>query len=200
MAIADMFRLLSPLSVEREINGELVTFYTCSIRTCARLSTMLSELAGHMATLMGGDASRDQGTTTEDYQNAEGDIVQKTITEPINPSLAKIRADQKQRSLQGAVDSLMSDKNRSAIGALMMDSMKDKFPRGKQVPSDQALDFVDGMDVATFIEVVKGVASANAKVFGDLGKGLGQAVQDQAEKLLGKENVAASLEAQKTDG
>ena len=201
MSFADKFRLLSPLSVDREIHGQQVTFYTCSVRTCAKLSGVLSKLAGHFTTLIGANSDRDQGKTEEDYQTEAGEIISKTIVEPINPDLAQLRADQKERAVAGAIEALFSTKNRAAIGELLMDSMKDEFPRGKKPPAEECQGFIDEMDVPTLIEFLKGLAAANAKVFGDLGKGLGRAVQDKAKELLGGEvTVEAKNEEPPTDG
>ena len=199
-AIAEMFRLLSPLSVDREIHGKTATFYTCSVRTCARLQNLLSKMAGYLSTLMGADSKRDQGKVEEDYQTESGEVIQKTRVEPINPDLARLRTQQKQAAVEGAVQELLSDSNRTAIGELLMDSLKDNFPRGKKRPAEECLEFVDSMDLPTLILFLQGLAMANAKVFGDLGKGLGRAVQTQAEKLLGKVRDEDANEDPPTDG
>lgn len=206
MSIAEKFRLLSPLSVDREIHGVKVTFYTCSVRTCARLSSLLSKLAGHFTTLLGSNSGRDQGTTEEVYAPPEGEtgeIMTKTVVQPINPDLAAFRSTQRENAVKGAVDALFDEKNRAAIGELLMDSLKDDFPRGTKRPVDECLAFVDEMDIPTFIEFLKGLAEANSKVFGDLGKELGRAVQGKAGELLGKlgtEESAEASEEQPTDG
>jgi hypothetical protein len=56
------------------------------------------------------------------------------------------------------------------------------------------------MDLPTFVEFLKGLAEANAKVFGDLGKELGRAVQDKAGELLGTTLEANESAEQTTDG
>ena len=83
-----------------------------------------------------------------------------------------------------------------------MDSLKDDFPRGVKRPVEECQSFVDEMDLPTFIEFFKGLAEANSKVFGDLGKELGRAVQDKAGELFGTpaESADESPEAQQTDG
>jgi hypothetical protein len=111
-----------------------------------------------------------------------------------------MRVVQRKKSVEGAISALTNEKNMAAMGALMMNSLKDNYDRRKNYTAEQCKAFVEEMDFPTFIEVLKGVAAANAKVFGDLGKGLGRAVQEKAEELLGKENVVASPEDQPTDG
>ena len=207
MSIAEKLRLLSPLSVDREIHGMQVTFYTCSVRTCARLSSLLSQLAGHFTTLLGSSSARDQGSTEEVYappEGEKGEIMTKTVVQPINPDLAALRTKQRENAVKGAIAALFDEKNRAAIGELLMDSMKDDFPRGKKRPADECQEFIDSMDVATLPLFLSGLAEANAKVFGDLGKGLGRAVQDKAQELLGGITVEAkdetSNEEPPTDG
>lgn len=185
-AISEMFQLLSPLTVEREINGRMVTFYTCSVKTCARLKGFLSSMAGHISVLISGNAASGQATVTEDWQDTDGAMVQKTTTQAINPDLDELRSTRRQRAIQGAVDALMDDSTRAALGELLMDSLKDNFPRGSKRPVEECRGFVDEMDPPTLMQFIGGLAEANAKVFGDLGKGLGQAVQAKAEELLGK--------------
>lgn len=196
-AIADMFRLLSPLTVDREINGKTVTFHTCSVRTCARLSSFISKMAGHLSVLMTSE-NRDQGKVEEDYQTKEGEIIQKTIVDPINPDLAELRVAKRKKAVEEAFSELMSEPNRALIGDLLMDSLKENFPRGEKRPADECLEFVDSMDVPTFIQFLIGLAAANAKVFGDLGKELSRAFQAKAGELLGTK--APASEARPTDG
>lgn len=201
MSFATKFRLLSPLSVVREIHDRKVTFYTCSVRTCARLAGLISEVTGHITALLGSNSDRDQGTTEEVFQPADGEIMTKTVRSPINPDLAALRGKQRKVAVEGAIKALLSDKNRAAVGELLMDSLKDDFPRGEKRPVEECLGFIDEMDVPTFVEFFKGLAEANAKVFGDLGKELGRAVQDKAGELFGsKESADESQEDQPTDG
>lgn len=184
MSITEKFRLLSPFSVDREIHGQKVTFYTCSVRTCAKLSGLLSQLASNFTTLLAGGAV-DQGSTEEVYHQPDGELMTKKVIEPINPDLATMRGKQREKAVHGAIQALFDPKNRAAIGELLMDSLKDEFPRGQKRPVDECQEFVDQMDLPTFIEFLRGLAAANAKVFGDLGKELGRAVQDKAKELLG---------------
>jgi hypothetical protein len=164
---------------------------------------LLAELAGHFTTLLASNSGRDQGSTEEVYappEGEKGEIMTKTVVQPINPDLATLRTNQRERSVQGAIKSLFSDANRAALGELIMDSLKDDFPRGKKRPAEECLEFVDSMDLPTFVEFLKGLAEANAKVFGDLGKELGRAVQDKAGELLGTTLEANESEEQTTDG
>ncbi len=200
VAISEMFQLLSPFSVDREINGKTVTFYTCSVKTCARLSGFLTEMAGHLSVLVGGNAANGQATVAEDWRDSDGAMVQKTTTQAINPDLEEVRVSRRQRAVEGAISACFDEKNRAAVGDLLMDSLKDNFPRGEKRPREECLSFIDQMDPPTLTQFLQGLAMANAKVFGDLGKELRQAVQAKAEELLGKAAPKESPEDQQTDG
>lgn len=200
MAIPERFRLLSPASVTREINGEDFTFYTVSLRVAAKMAPLLSRLAGHFSTLLSGDPKQDQGRIEEDFATPEGEVISKTTVQPINPELATMRAEKREQAIRGAVDALLDPQNRRALGELLMDSLRDDFPRGaKNRDAGEIQEFVDGMDIPVFIEFLKGLAAANAKVFGDLGNGIGRAVQARAKELLG-EAAEPDLVATGTDG
>ncbi len=200
VAISEMFQLLSPFSVDREINGKTATFYTCSVRTCARLQGFLTTMAGHLSVLIGGNSANSQATVSEDWQDTDGAMVQKITTQAINPDLDELRTNRRQRAVEGAISACFDEKNRAAVGELLMDSLKDNFPRGVKRPKEECLAFVDEMDPPTLAQFLQGLAMANAKVFGDLGKGLGRAVQEQAEKLLGKSSEEKQTETPPTDG
>jgi hypothetical protein len=187
MAIPDKFRLLCPQGEIRTIEGVDFTFYPVSLRCAAKMAPLLSRLAGHFSLLLGGESRTDQGRTIEDYTTADGDVVSKTVVDPINPDLARLRDEQRERSIAGAVEAILDDRHRLAVGELLMDSLRDDFPRGaKQRSAADIQDFVDQMEVPVFIEFVKGLAAANARIFGDLGKGIGRAVQAKADELLGE--------------
>lgn len=193
MAIPDRFRLLSRHSVTRSIEGQDFVFYPVSLRVAARMAPLLAQLARHFSTLLSGDRKVDQGRTEEDFTNQDGDVVQKTRLDPINPELARIRADQREAAVAGAVEALLADKHRLALGELLMDSLRDDFPRGAKARSASDIqEFVDEMEIPVFVEFLLGLAQANAKVFGDLGKEIGRAVQERAGSLLGKASLAAS--------
>lgn len=200
VAISEMFQLLSPFSVDREINGKQVTFYTCSVKTCSRLKGFLTEMAGHLSVLIGGNPANGQAVVSEDWQDTDGAMVQKTTTQAINPELEELRMTRRRKAIEGAVGACFDSKNRAAIGELLMDSLKDNFPRGEKRPSEECLGFIDQMDPPTLTQFLQGLAMANAKVFGDLGKALGRAVQDKTDQLLGKDNEQEKSEDQTLDG
>lgn len=183
MALPQRLQLLSPSSVEKEILGETYRFYSVGVRTAAKLSSTIANLAGHIAVLMGG-GQKDQGSTIEDYTAPGGEAVSKTHSDPINPDLAKLRADQRRSSVTQALTQLMDQKTRQVLGELLMDSMRDDFPRGQARNAEEAREFVDQMDLPVLVQFLAGLIEANKNFFGDLGNQLVAAFKRKAGEVL----------------
>ncbi len=194
MAIADKIRLLVPFSVERKIGEENFKFYQVKVRVAAKMSGFLSRMAGHVATLLT-DGKQDVGTQIEDFNDPEsGAVVTKTTQNPINPDLAELRTAQRKAGVEGAISELMSKGSRKAIAELLCNSLRDEFP--DKNPSDADLAFFDDLEIPVYIQFIRGLFEANQNIVGDLGKGLGRAVQERAEEMLGQ----ISPEKTETDG
>ena len=185
MALADRFRLLSPHFVEREVGGTSFKYYANSVRVAARMAPMIARLAGHLSTLLG-SAERDQGRVIEDFESkGSGERISKTVLDPINPDLAKMRVEKRQAAVQGAIEALLDEGARLNLCEMLVDSLRDEFPRtGDRVQT--AKELAEGMDTITFVEHMRGLAAANAKVFGDLGNFVRRAVRQKAGDLLGQ--------------
>lgn len=198
MNVAEKYGLLSPSSVTEEINGRKWTFFMCSVATCARLAPVLSRLAGHVSTLLTPN-NKDQGGTEETYVEG-GTTVSKTEYHPINPDLARLRTAQREKAVQGAISELLDGKNCAAIGRLLMDSLRDDFPRSETRTDEQCAHFVESMDAPILVQFLRGLMRANGRMFGDLGKELGRVVRQKAAELLGEDGEAPSPDPQPVDG
>lgn len=186
MALSDKFRLLSPLYEEVDISGSLFRFYPCSVGAAARMAEAISEMASHFSVLLG-PKERDYGHQVEDFEDKKaGQVVSKTVVDPIRPEMAQLRSAERSRAVQGAINTLMGPKHRLALAELLADSLRDDFPRDKPRSADELQKWVEGMDVSILMQFVIGLSKANAKVFGDLGNLVGQAVRDQVGGLLNK--------------
>lgn len=187
MSIPDRFRLLSPVSASKTIEGVDYVFYTCSVGLLASLAPTLAKLVSQFMTLLAKDED-DRGYTEENYSSGEGqtrEFINKTTYEPVSAERAKLRAEQREAAIEKALSEVLHDKNRTAVARLIMNSLRDDFDRKVKLNDQQARDFADEMDAPVFVQFVMGMATANARVFGDLGKALGRAVQKQAVGLLG---------------
>lgn len=193
MALPDKYRLLSPHFVEREINGETFKFFPVSLGASAPMADMISELSRHFSVIFS-DTNRDQGSTHEEMEDPDGATMKKTTVQPINPDLAMIRIDKRSAAVQKAIETLVNPKYRLALGELLMNSLREDFPREdrKSRKSAETQDWIDSLELPTFIEFLKGLAEANAEVFGAMGKSLKDALGGQVTAAL--EGLAASEE------
>jgi len=183
-SIPERFRLLSPHCVTREIAGESYVFYPCSLGAVARMATLIQKLSGHLATLLIDD-SKDRGVAEENYTDEGGTFVNKRATSEASLELASLRTEQRRDAVQGAVDALLDPDHRISLGKLVMNSLREDFPRGREIPADVAREFVESMDLPVFVEFLRGLAEANTKTFGDLGKRLRDFLVNAAPGLVG---------------
>lgn len=184
MALPDKYRLLSPFFVEREIAGSMFKFYPNSVRVAARLGDTIADLSAHISVLLS-NTQRDQGSVHEEVKDAEGMTVTKTSVQPINPDLAKLRVEKRATAVKKATEKLTSPQNRMILAELLMDSLRDDYDRGKNRTSEDLQELVDGMEIPVLMEFLAGLVAANAKVFGDLGKTLKDALGEQLGGALG---------------
>jgi len=191
MALPDKFRVLSPLYHDQEIGDNSFRFYTNSVKAAAKTSQLLEELAAHVSVLLG-KTSQDQGHIVEDFKDPEtGASVEKTSVPPINPDLARLRSEERQKAVRGAIKALLNAKHRMTIAELLMDSLRDDWDRAKPHPSQEIQEFLDGMDMPTLVSFIKGWATANAKLFGELGNVMSGPMKAAQAEIVGQ--VKASL-------
>lgn len=173
------FALLSPQAVEHQVNDKLLRFYTVRPRTAARLSKTISKLAGALSTLLADNSSSD--ISSEEMKDGGASNLRISA---ISPELAELRTTQRRMAVEDAINTLFDERQQTALVELIMDSLRDDCPRK---PSGQDIEkFQDDMDMSTYIELLTGMAKANAKVFGDLGKGLFRAFKAKAEGLIAR--------------
>lgn len=191
MSIPERLRLLCPHTETADIEGQTFTFYTCSFGVVARLAPVIARLMSKFAVLMG-NGQQDQGYVSEDYVDENGMVISKTTTEAITAELAETRARQREEAVQVAVETVLADHNRLAVARMISDSLRDDFPRGKDKPKDDELRaWMDDLDLPVFFQFLMGMLKANKRVFGDLGKGLGPALQKQVDDALKRAGAAS---------
>lgn len=155
---------LTPKYTEVEINGENVNFYPVSISVAFQIKEAIKPIARALGNLMA-DSSSDRGYTSS--RNAEG--FEQTVVDPMSVELARFRNEKREQAILDIVDSITERKSRTALGRLIMNSMRDEFPNQKLEQADVD-NFLDAVDTDTMVQLVKGVLKANARVFGPFGE------------------------------
>jgi hypothetical protein len=169
MSFLDKIRLLVPVKHSQRIGDSTFAFYQCSPRRLAATANLVATLAGSVAVLMA-DTSGEAGHVIQDFEDPEtGEKGTTTQMNPVSVEMAAHRVKRQQDAIQALVKSAMVDDNRRALIELIVDSLRDEFPRGNGAPSEVIEEF-DNMDLGNFSQFFIGMMKANATVFGDLGK------------------------------
>ena len=197
MSFADRIRLLIPVTVEETVGDATFKFYQCSPKTLAATATLVAKLAGSISMLFA-DKAGDSGHTVQDFSDPEsGEFGQTTVINATPEPLVAQRAARRKQAIEDIISSLLVDEHREALIRLVINSLRDDFPRNQPVSVDDLATF-DDMDMGPFSQFFVGMMRANAKVFGDLGKQLLERVQgtvvgapsDEAEEAPAAEEPA----------
>lgn len=168
---------LTPKYETVEINGTPVNFYPVSIVCAFNIKEAIKPFARAFASLLA-DTSGDRGYTSS--KSADG--FEQTVVKPMGVELAELRAKQRDAAVLDLVDSVTEVRSRTALGRLIMDSMRDEFPSRKHEQND-VNDFLEKVDTDTMIQLVKGVLKANARVFGPFGQKVAGAFKAMGGRL-----------------
>jgi hypothetical protein len=162
---------LTPKFVEHEVNDETLNFYPVSISTAFQIKEVLKPLARSLSLAMI-NTDGDRGYT--DTRSEDGFV--QTIVNPVSPEMAELRSKQKESAILDAIEALTERRSVTAIGRLIMDSLRDEFHGKKQEQKDVDL-FMDSVDTTTLIQLLTGVAKANKRLFGPFGERIGEMIK-----------------------
>lgn len=190
---------LEPKAIEHKVGDQKLKFYPMSIGTAFKLKSVGKSLSLLLSVLFTSDKN-DAGTKIRLFGNDAGGQDSEQIGEPIMPELAALRLKQKADSINSFFDTLTSDETQGIFALIVMDSLRDQFPKEGR-PSAAA--FMEGVYLPMLPDLLMGVAKANQGVFGPLadefGAAMGKARTAMREKLAvaGTPNsVPASSEAE----
>lgn len=170
---------LAPTFVEHEVNGNSCHFYPVSVKTLYTVKQLGKPIAKAL-TILFASKGNDTNTVQREFSNTEGSAGGKEVAiEAISVELAKHRTAEQVEAVEYLVDAFTDQANAQVIGRLIMDSMRDEFPR--DFNNDDVCEFMDDpdLDAATLGQLLIGVSKANARIFGPFG-----------EKALAKVNLA----------
>lgn len=156
---------LNPSFVEHEVGGRVCKFYPISVRVLFQMRGLAKPIAQAVSTLLTSRGD-DIGRESVEVQAPDGGRQLRTTIQPIQEGLAKTRFDQRNATLTSLIDQLMSDGAADMIATLIMDSMRDDFPRSTST-QDRAK-FVAEIPAEAAAEMLTGVAKANKKLFDPL--------------------------------
>lgn len=180
---------LSPSGITHKIAGKDYTFYPISVQMAFRLRTMGSKMMAAFGALFV-DTSADVGSHNRIVSDSQGSAVNEITVDPIDPRLAEIRAEHKQKAFQSLFDAIVNDDNKEILAEVVMDSLKDVFGEGARPSPDE---FLADVPLPVFTEMLIGVFKANKGVLGPLGEAatdlLNKLVEDGTQKAVEKMTV-----------
>ena len=160
-----MSALFKSKTVTSSVGGIEVEFWSCSFPVLFMLKSAVGPISKLFLNLFRGNR-QDVSRFQEDTRDKDGAPVRVVQEQAITPEMAKMRAEQTNKSVQDALDGIFADQNRLLLGRVLMDSMRNVCPRKPEVK--QIEEFLADLDLGQVVEMLQGVAKANAEVFGPL--------------------------------
>jgi hypothetical protein len=175
-------------SIDKKINDETVTFYEIS----AGKIFDLKNLAGPIGRLIDAMQKNQNSIASKTSRyGAGGDEPAGEIIElkAIEPKLEEQQALRRQRAITELIDTLTDDKNVRVLGEIIMDSMKDIFPRGS-ADNPPGSEFIKSVSLPALGQLISGVIEANKGVFGPLGGKIVSQIESKLDETLAERGVA----------
>jgi len=157
--------LFKSKTVFSEVSGQQVEFWSCSFPVLFQLKSAVGPISKGVMSLFRGNRN-DVSRFQEDTKTKDGSPSRVIQEMAITPEMAKVRAEQNNKAIQEALDAIFADQNRLLLGKVLMDSMRGickRKPEPKEIE-----DFLADLDFGIVVEMLMGVAKANAEVFGPL--------------------------------
>lgn len=169
------------------VAGKELNFYAVSYGVMVELREVIKHFGAMMANLLA-DTKTDTGTKMLRIPDKDvpGEFTTETTVQPINTDLAKFRYTENVKAVMSLIDALTDKKNVDIIGKVVIDSLRDIFPRGDR-DNPTPGDFMAKIDFPDVVQLLIGVAKANKGVFSPLGaraKALVGAVQESVESVV----------------
>lgn len=156
----------SPVAHQAVVSEQLENFYPISTRMLFQLRVLAMPIAKAVSVFLT-SSQNDIGKETSEVKSKDNDYQQRTTLQPITAELAQKRHEQKTQALEQLVGNLMNEQASGAIAELVMDSMRDRYPRGPRTAA-VIQTFLTDTTAEQLVEMLTGVAGANKKLFDPL--------------------------------
>lgn len=160
--------------IVQDVQGVPQNFYPISVKTLMQLRGVAKPLGRALAVLFGGtDDSVSKREIEEKTNNTTGIYERRTSVDAISADLAKQRVQQREAAVAELIDGAMNDASCRLLAMVIVDSMRDVFPKKPASPAgyDEILEDISGEEL---IDILKGIGAANRKLFGPLMERAGQ--------------------------
>ncbi len=153
--------------VEHEVCGRVLKFYPASLRATYTIKSLAKPLLQAVLTAFSG-VGQETGLTERQMNKADGGLGIETVVVPISAELAKVKIEAREKAYAALIDAALDPGNGKFVCGVIMDSLRDDYPRTSKGPSGAEVDkFMEGIDVPAMTALVHGVMKANRRVFDD---------------------------------
>lgn len=194
--------------VVHEVQGTRVNFFPSSIGCVFKLKGFFKPLIESVVVLLEG-TGQDQAfvqkeTTPANPVMITGERGQVPVMdsevrrEAVHTELAELRSKKKKDAVAQIMNAI-DESNLGSIGNLIMDSMKEVFPRLSQ-DNPPGEEFAMALDAPVMVEMLVGVWKANKGMFGPLGGRISAAFDRVSQAVESKASSLSSSSSSKTAG
>lgn len=194
----DKLSCFSPNYVLHEVAGEELHFYPVSVGMAFKLRVIGRPLAKSLSVLFG-NKDQDHGTRDVTVRNEYGTDDRQIIIDPISEGLARIRHEQRTESIEKLVESLTDDGNAAVVGEIIMDSLRDVFPKG-DAHRPPPTEFINQMPLPVLGGMIMGLVQANKEVFGPLTEQVAAAASAAVDRIgAGAKEITETAKEEKAE-
>lgn len=187
MSWKDTSSAFTPDFVEHEVSGRKLRFYPVTLRCAFQLRALAGPLASALTTLFEG--RNDSGSKHMEYgqpseDNTMREFGKETVINAVSLDVIKFRSSARQQAVQTLVNTLTEQSSQRVLGRLVMDSMRDEFPKGSTFKDSDVDEFTENLDVPVFAQMLVGVGKANAGVLGPLAPKVSKRLKSRLDEAL----------------
>jgi hypothetical protein len=157
----------TPNYIEHDVCGQQVKFWPVSVGLTFELRRIGKPLAKSLSVLFSKNAN-DNGTQDLIEKDERGNDRRELTILPISEGLAKIRHEQQTEAIEGLVESLTNPEHAEIVGKLLMDSLREVFPREEKKDWPPVQVFIKELPLPALGAMLAGLAMANQEVLGPL--------------------------------
>lgn len=175
---------LPPKRTTHEVSGVEWQFYPISVDCAIKLRSLGGPLVSALTVLFARNSNDVRQIVREFDASATESAGRESVVEAISPELATLRSKERRDALKEAVDTVFDPENKNMVGQVLMDSLRDMFPRDTRRDWPPAQEFMKHFDVVTLREAVVGLIKANVEVFGPFAKKITEVIDTVLSKAI----------------
>lgn len=164
---------LTTKGVEHPVGDRTLTFYPVSLRVAPKALGLLEPVVKAIGTLVADGASSTDSFTERTFTKPSGEIGRETIHTPPDATVIKARQEIRDKAIAEVVRSLLDRKNGVDLAEILVDSLRDEFPRNPRPKPKEIEAWWDEVDLAHAVDLVTGLVKANRSVFDPFMEALG---------------------------